>query len=138
MDDLDRKLIAQLRLDGRMPVAMLAAKLDVSRGTIQKRLDKLINSNAIRGFTVRTREEIDTNILRAMMNIKTSGKKPAAIIKALNGLPEVVALYTTNGVWDYVAELRAETLADFDRVLREVRSIDGVATTETSLLLGSV
>ncbi|WP_367159120.1 Lrp/AsnC ligand binding domain-containing protein [Mesorhizobium sp.] len=59
-------------------------------------------------------------------------------MKALNGIPEVVSLYTTNGVWDYIAELRAESLADLDRALREIRSIDGVASTETSILLGAV
>ncbi|MER8970235.1 Lrp/AsnC family transcriptional regulator [Mesorhizobium sp. M0808] len=138
MDDFDRQLVALLRLDGRMPIAVLAQKLQVSRGTIQKRLDRLISSGAVRGFTVRTRQELDETVLRAMMSVKTSSKKPAALIKALNGVPEVVSLNTTNGVWDYIAELRAASLADLDRALREIRSIDGVASTETSILLGAV
>lgn len=137
MDNFDRQLIALLRLEGRMPVAALAEKLQVSRGTIQKRLDRLIASGAIRGFTVRTRQELDESILRAMTGVKTSGKKPAALIKALNEIPEVVSLYTTNGVWDYITELRAESLADLDRALREIRSIDGVSSTETSILLAA-
>lgn len=138
MDDFDRQLIALLRLDGRMPIAVLAEKLDVSRGTIQKRLDRLMSTGAVRGFTVRTRQELDETVLRAMMGVRTSSKKPAALIKALHGVPEVISLYTTNGVWDYIAELRAESLPDLDRALREIRSIDGVATTETSILLGAV
>ncbi|MGO8658564.1 Lrp/AsnC ligand binding domain-containing protein, partial [Rhizobium ruizarguesonis] len=50
----------------------------------------------------------------------------------------ISALHTTNGNWDLVADIRAASLADFDRVLREVRMIDGVANSETSLLLSSV
>ncbi|WP_331375242.1 hypothetical protein [Sinorhizobium chiapasense] len=73
-------------------MAAIVEELNTSRGTVQKRLDRLIANGAIRGFTVRTCEEIDETVLRATMNVKTSGKKPAAIIKALNGLPEVVAL----------------------------------------------
>ncbi|WP_081157723.1 Lrp/AsnC family transcriptional regulator [Ensifer aridi] len=138
MDDFDRQLIALLRLDGRMPIAVLAEKLEVSRGTIQKRLDRLISTGAVRGFTVRTRHELDETVLRAITSVKTSSKKPAALIKALHGVPEVVALYTTNGGWDYIADLRAESLSDLDRALREIRSIDGIASTETSILLGSV
>ena len=138
MDDLDRRLISLLRLDGRMPVAVLAEKMEVSRGTVQKRLDRLIATGAIRGFTVRTRQELDETVLRAMMNVKTSGRGPAALMKALKGIPEVVALYTTNGMWDYVAELRAESLTGLDRALREIRAIEGIATTETSILLSSV
>ncbi|WP_367159119.1 Lrp/AsnC family transcriptional regulator [Mesorhizobium sp.] len=71
MDDFDRRLIALLRLDGRMPIAALAEKLQVSRGTIQKRLDRLISSGAVRGFTVRTRQELDETVLRAMMGVRT-------------------------------------------------------------------
>ena len=37
-----------------------------------------------------------------------------------------------------VADIRAGSLSDFDRVLREIRMIDGVSNSETSLLLSSV
>jgi DNA-binding Lrp family transcriptional regulator len=49
----------------------------------------------------------------------------------------VSALHTTNGRWDIVAELRADTLEEFDRVLGRIRRIDGVATSETNLLLST-
>jgi DNA-binding Lrp family transcriptional regulator len=60
------------------------------------------------------------------------------VIRQLGGLPELRSLHTTNGTWDLIAEIRADSLADFDRVLREVRTIDGVLNSETSILLSSV
>jgi len=48
------------------------------------------------------------------------------------------SLHTTNGTWDLIAEIRAGSLTDLDRVLREVRTIDGVLNSETSILLSSV
>jgi hypothetical protein len=36
-----------------------------------------------------------------------------------------------------VTELRADTLAAFDGVLRDIRLIDGIASTETSVLLST-
>ncbi len=53
MDDLDHRLIAALRVDGRAPLSELAKSLGVSRGTVQNRLDRLIASDVILGFTVR-------------------------------------------------------------------------------------
>jgi DNA-binding Lrp family transcriptional regulator len=47
-------------------------------------------------------------------------------------------LHTTNRHWDLVADIRTASLADVDRVLREVRMIDGIENSETSLLLSSV
>lgn len=55
----------------------------------------------------------------------------------LRGPPNVATLYSTNGRWDLIAELRADTLESFDRVLGAIRLIDGIATTETSILLST-
>ena len=41
MDDTDRRLIALLRDNARLPVATLAHRLKVSRGTVQNRIDRL-------------------------------------------------------------------------------------------------
>lgn len=49
----------------------------------------------------------------------------------------VSALHTTNGRWDIVAELRADSLEAFDRVLARIRLVEGISSTETSLLLSS-
>jgi DNA-binding Lrp family transcriptional regulator len=59
------------------------------------------------------------------------------VVKALQGLPAVAAIHTTNGRWDLVAELDTATLADFSRTLDEIRTIDGIASTETSILLAT-
>lgn len=137
-DPLDRELIALLRRDGRAPLSKLADILGVSRGTVQNRLDRLLESGALLGFTVRVREDYDTNTVRAIMLIEVVGRSTTEVIRRLRGLPELQTLHTTNGAWDLVAEIRSSSLADFDRVLREVRMIDGILNSETSILLSSV
>lgn len=137
-DELDRKLISALREDGRAPISKLAAVLGVSRATVQSRLDRLIESGAVLGFTVRFRQDYDAMTIRAIMMIEVVGRSSAAVIRQLGGLPELHSLHTTNGTWDLVAMIRADSLSDFDRVLREVRTIDGVVNSETSILLSSV
>ena len=137
-DSLDRELIALLRSDGRAPLSKLANILKVSRGTIQNRLDRLQASGALLGFTVRVRDDYGLGTIRAIMLIEVVGKSTSQVIRALSGLPELTTLHTTNGAWDLVAELHAASLADFDRVLRDVRMIDGVLNSETSILLSSV
>lgn len=137
-DDLDHKLIAALREDGRAPVSKLAVILGVSRATVQSRLDRLIDTGAVLGFTIRAREDVDDNAIRAIMLIEVVGRSTTAVIKHLRGLPELRALHTTNGDWDLIAEIRAASLSDFDRVLREVRTIEGVLNSKTSILLSSL
>ncbi|MBN8943137.1 MAG: Lrp/AsnC family transcriptional regulator [Rhizobiales bacterium] len=137
-DDLDRRMLAVLRQDGRAPLSKLATILGVSRGTVQMRLERLLASGAVLGFTVRVRQDHEDGAIQAVMMIEVTGKSTTAIIQKLRGLPELHALHTTNGTWDLVAEIRASNLREFDRVLRDVRAIDGILNSETSILLSSV
>ncbi|ACM28569.1 Lrp/AsnC family transcriptional regulator [Agrobacterium sp. SHOUNA12C] len=137
-DDLDRRIIGHLRADGRASLTKLSDALGVARGTVQNRLDRLMETGTLLGFTVRVREDYDLSAVHAVMMIEVVGKSTTQVIRRLRGLTEISALHTTNGNWDLVANIRAASLADFDRVLREVRMIDGVANSETSLLLSSV
>src|ERR1700753_2195978 len=138
LDDLDRRLLAILRADSRAPVAALAAKLKVSRGTVQNRIAKMLApGGAIQAFTVRTRPEMEATRVRAIMCIAIEGERSGAVVKALRGFPEVDKIHTTNGRWDLVAELDTETLASFSRTLDQIRLIDGIASTETSILLAT-
>jgi DNA-binding Lrp family transcriptional regulator len=137
-DSLDRELISLLRHDGRAPLSKLATILKVSRGTVQNRLDRLMASGAIVGFTVRVREDYGLDTVRALMMIEVTGRSTTQVIRQLSGIAELVVLHTTNGSWDLIAEIQTGSLAEFDRVLRDVRMIDGVLNSETSLILSTV
>lgn len=137
-DELDRRIIAHLRADGRAPLAKLADALGIARGTVQNRLDRLLATGALLGFTARVREDYDDLSVRAVMMIEVTGKSTTHVIQRLRGITEIRKLHTTNGNWDLVAEVHAASLPDFDRVLRTVRMIDGVANSETSLLLSTI
>jgi hypothetical protein len=43
----------------------------------------------------------------------------------------------TNGPFHILAELVADTLAEFDRLFSRIREIDGITAIETSILLSS-
>jgi DNA-binding Lrp family transcriptional regulator len=137
IDDLDRKLLALLRIDARAPASRLAAELKVSRGTIQNRIDRMLARGTIRGFTVRARPDVEAERIRAVMCVEIKGERSAAVVKALRGFPQIVAIHSTNGRWDLVAELETDSLAGFSQTLDEIRRIEGIAATETNLLLSS-
>jgi DNA-binding Lrp family transcriptional regulator len=138
VDELDRKLLALLRVDSRMPAATLAAQLKVSRGTVQNRIARLQAQGVIRGFTVRTRPELEAQRIRALMSIAIEGERSTAVVRKLKGFPAVDRIWTTNGRWDLIAELDVASLAEFSRALDDIRTIEGISATETSLLLASV
>lgn len=123
MDTIDRELIALLRDDARTPVVTLAKKLKVARATVQNRISRLEQQGVIIGYTVRLRADALEQGVRAITSIGISGHHAAEVKHALRGHPNVVAIHTTNGRWDLMAELRADNLEAFDRALNTIRSI---------------
>ncbi|MGA7327290.1 MAG: Lrp/AsnC family transcriptional regulator [Rhodomicrobium sp.] len=137
MDDTDRRLLALLRENSRMPIASLAAILGVSRATVQKRLDRLIAEGTIAGFTIKTKAGAEPSRVRAVMMIEIEGERSGPVLRSLRGYPEVTAVHRTNGRWDLVVELSTDGLDAFDRALHRIREMKGVASSETSLLLST-
>lgn len=137
MDDTDHRLIALLRQDGRASVASLAKELGVARGTVQNRMARLERDGTIVGYTVRLKPQVEETGIRAFTTIAVEGNLTDEVIRKLRGDPAIGALHSTNGRWDIVAELHTESLEEFDRVLARIRQVEGVANTESSLLLST-
>ncbi len=135
LDEMDRRLIALLKHDGRSSITVLAAKLEVSRATVQSRLERLVQSGAITQFTVELSSKDVQELIRAIMMIEIEGNLEKAVTSRLRQIPEIANNYTTNGKWDLVVVIETVNLVEFDRVLREVRQIQGVRNSETSILL---
>ena len=135
MDTLDQNLLGLLRANARLSVATLAKKLDVSRGTIDNRIRKLEERGLILGYTVRLRPEVETEDIVAWMSIAVEGHETRKIVNLLMGEPSVAGLHDTNGRWDLLAELRVPTIDELSEVLDRLRTLKGIAATETSIHL---
>jgi DNA-binding Lrp family transcriptional regulator len=135
MDETDRQLLSLLRQDARLSIADLAHKLGVSRGTVTNRITKLEDAGVIVGYTVRVRPDVQRSDIKAWMSIAVEGNQTRSVIASLLGEPNVATLHDTNGRWDLLAELRAETLQDLGKTLERIRLIKGISNSETSIHL---
>lgn len=137
MDKTDERLIAALRQDARASLSDLALGLNLSRTTVRSRLERLQSRGDILGFTVVLKEDVLRDPVRGLMMIGIEGRGTDRIVRQLQGLSEVRAVHSTNGRWDVIAELGTETLEALDNALSKIRKMDGVSTSETSLLLAT-
>lgn len=137
MDDLDQRLIAELRRDGRASVQHLSDRLGISRATVRARMARLQQQGEILGYTAITRGDVSDAPVRGLVLIGIEGRGGDRIMARLSGMAQVTAVHSTNGKWDLVVEISAQSLAELDEVLRRIRNLDGVTTSETNLLLSS-
>lgn len=137
MDEMDQRLLAALRRDGRASLSELAHDLGVTRTTIRVRMARLVKSGEIVAFSVVTRSDVATSPVRGLMMLSIEGRGTDRIMQRLSGMTEVVAFHTTNGTWDLIVEIGTGTLEQLDEVLFAIRRLDGVVRSETNLLLSS-
>ncbi len=131
----DRRLVAALKKDGRASITNLAAMLGLSRVTVQSRLERLVKTGIIQRFTVELDASAELDLVRAIMLIEVEGTRSRSVTTTLKQFPEIVSLHTTNGAWDLIANVETSNLAEFDRLLREVREVRGVLNSQTNIML---
>ena len=137
LDAKDRELLDILKRDARTPVTVLAEVLSLSRNTVQKRIDRLVNSGVIDGFTIRVNEQLQPDKIKALMSVELEGLSTTQLISKLRQVNGVERFHTTNGNWDLLIVITAESLAHLDGILKEVRGVKGVLNSETSIILST-
>lgn len=136
MDDLDQRLISELRINARASIPTLASILGVACGTVRNRMERLTASGVIAGFTVRLKDHGASELIRGIMMVELTGRNIKSVIATLRRNPGFSAVNTTNGTWDLVAEIEVSNMNEFHRLVTGIRAMDGIAKTETHLFLG--
>jgi DNA-binding Lrp family transcriptional regulator len=111
--------------------------LKITRTTVRSRIARLQDTGVIAGFTVLTQADVAVSPVRGMMMLEIEGRGTEKIMARLAGLPEVIAVHTTNGAWDLIAEIGTETLEQLDNTLFAIRRMEGITRSETNLLLST-
>jgi Lrp/AsnC family leucine-responsive transcriptional regulator len=142
IDQFDRKIITELRLDGRLPVAELARRVGLSKTPCQVRLKRLIEQGVIRGF----RAVIDPARLGldhiAFTEVKLSDTREAALEAfhaAVLKIPEVEECHMIASSFDYLLKVRTADIRRYREVLGErISSLPHVANTSTFVAMETI
>ncbi len=137
MDDIDRRMIAELSANARIPVATLAKRLDVARSTAQARLERLEQSGIIDGYTLRLGDVVRTRQIRSTALLQIEPRATATVIQRLKAMPEVGRVHTTSGRFDLIVELATATTEELDRLLDQIGAVPGVQGSESLIHLST-
>ncbi|MBI4339470.1 MAG: Lrp/AsnC family transcriptional regulator [Chloroflexi bacterium] len=131
MDDLDKKIIELLQVDGRASNARIARDVGVSEGTVRRRLRRLVQDEIIRVVAVPDPEKMGYNTV-AIVGIQADPDKIDDVAKLLAQMEETQYVSLTTGTFDifiWAALPSSEALGNFLR--RKVGMTPGIRRTET-------
>ncbi|MBD1583872.1 Lrp/AsnC family transcriptional regulator [Pseudoalteromonas sp. S16_S37] len=131
----DEKLIALLRSNARASISDLARSLDLSRSTVQSRLQKLEQSGVIKGYSVEFGHEYLSERVEAHVSIKVKQKLTTKTNIALKHMSNISALYAISGEYDMIAVVEAQSLQQLSIILDDIGNLEGVERTNSSVIL---
>ncbi len=137
MDRTDRELLALLRENARLSTTELARRLDLSRTTVQSRIERLERQKIITGYTVKGGGADELSHIKAHVMITAVPKLTPAVEATLRQIPQVRTLHSVSGIYDFIAVLAAPTVGELDLLIDGIGALDGVERTTTSIVLST-
>lgn len=135
LDEVDRKILHELRRDGRASVTTLASAMHISRANAYTRFNRLVDSQVIRGFGARVDPVLAGMHSSAYVTLTLDQESWQETRALLSQIPEVGHIALVGGDFDCILLVRARDNSDLRRVvLEELQSIPGVKSTKTALI----
>lgn len=134
LDQISKRLIALLQVDGRASYAALAKQVGLSEAAVRQRVQRLIESNVMQIVAVTDPKMVGFS-RQAMVGIRASGDLEE-LANELASIPEVIYVVVTAGSFDLLAEVVCE---DDDHLLallnNRIRPLEGVNSSEVFVYL---
>ncbi|KJY95602.1 MULTISPECIES: Lrp/AsnC family transcriptional regulator [Pseudoalteromonas] len=131
----DEKLLSLLRTNARASISDLARALDLSRSTVQSRMQKLEESGVIKGYSVEYGDAYLSSMVSAHVSIKVKQKLTTKTNIELKHIDAITDLYAISGEFDLIAVVQAQNLEKLSHLLDDIGNLDGVERTNSSVIL---
>lgn len=134
-DQIDARLLLALARQPRATTIALAEQTGLSRNTVQARLARLEESDALASFERRVNPTFLGYPLKAFLLVNVTQRRLDEVGAALDGIPEVLEVHGLSGAADLLVQVVARDADDLYRVTGQVLGIKGVKRTTTALVM---
>jgi Lrp/AsnC family leucine-responsive transcriptional regulator len=142
LDEIDKKIIAALQTDGRLPIVDLANRVGLSATPCQRRVKRLEEEGLIMRYAALVSPAAMGFGLQALVEVTLedhSEKTVEAFEAAIRARSEVVACYAVTGDMDFLLHVFATDLASFsDFALKALLRMPGVKGTRSSFIMQAI
>jgi DNA-binding Lrp family transcriptional regulator len=140
LDEIDRRILAELAEDARVPLVTLAARVHLSRNAVRQRIERMERDGVIEGYTlVRGRSEGDARRVSAVLFVyRVDRMRGGQVLAELAAIPEVVRCDILAGEFDLLVTVQADSMDRVGEVWERIAALPDVANTVTSVALTTV
>ncbi|GAA4133078.1 Lrp/AsnC family transcriptional regulator [Actinomadura keratinilytica] len=136
LDEIDRRIVAQLLENGRASYAQIGTAVGLSAPAVKRRVDRLRADGVITGFSAVVDPAALGWTTEAFIEIFCTGAtSPEEIYASIRNHPEVVAAYTVSGDASALVHVRARDIQHLEQALERLRREDNITATKTAIVL---
>jgi DNA-binding Lrp family transcriptional regulator len=136
VDEIDEKILDLLEGNARMTYVEIGNLVKLSEGAVRNRIQSLVSDNVIKRFTI---ERAFSLGVRALTMISVEPSVPTfEVSKKVNALDGVERIYEVTGEYDIVMVSHANNIESINKIIEDIRKINGVEKTNTIIVLRTV
>ncbi len=138
VDALDVRIIGLFAAEPGVGVLAASRRLGVARGTVQARLDRLVDRGVIRSFAPHLDPAALGYPVTAFCTLEIrQGRGHGPVVEHLGAIPEVLEAHTITGSGDLLIRVVARDNADLQRVIDLVVDDSHVIRASTAISLAT-
>lgn len=135
IDKLDASLLEELQRDARIGVLELSRRLDVARGTVQARLDRMVTAGVIRNFSADLNLEALGFRVKAYVTVEAKEGQIDSVVDPLSQIDEVLEVHSVAAQGDLLCLVAARSNQHLMDVLEKILAVPDIARTSTAIVL---
>ena len=133
VDEIDERIMRLLEENSRMTYVEIGRTVGLSEGAVRNRVQALVSGGVIKRFTI---EKSSTHGVRALTMIAVNPGTPTyEVSKTVNQLAGVERIYEVTGEYDIVMVSSGGNIEGINKVIEDIRKIEGVEKTNTIIVL---
>jgi len=139
VDDIDRKILALLVEDGRRTYDDVARRVSLSAPAVKRRVDRLREEGALRGFTAVLDHASLGAATEALIELfYAPGTLLDRVAETLRSHPEVVEAWSVTGDADAIARVRTRDNEDLERLIMDLQRDGLVIRTRSQVVMSQL
>lgn len=140
-DNLDRVILEELQINGRISVADLARKIHLSQPAVHNRIKRLERDGIIKHYVALLDRELVGYDLLCLLQIRINPHSEAImreLEECIRHMEQVLEIYATTGSSDMMLKIVVENHHQLNDLVAELTRLKGIERLDTSLVMREI
>jgi DNA-binding Lrp family transcriptional regulator len=137
IDELDKKILEKLKSDSRISYGSIAKFIDRSESTVRKRINKMIENDIIKSFTIKIDDTVEGNLI-TFIRINPESTEFDKILEYLRNRPETMEIFKISGTFPIISKIVVNSIDELEEFIINLKELNGIKEIESNIVINKI